>query len=264
MSIIQMGMVWQLPDSVPPTHRFVLLALADNANDDGMCWPGLNHVCSKTGYARRTIQVAIAALVDAKLMSVERRKRNDGSCSSNTYQLHLSASTRAPHALPPSAPHAPTDAPEAPLEPSLNHQYLETSEDSSVPRKAARPPADSRIPEFIRWFCGRFKEVKNAEYVVVHGRDQKLVKQMLFALPPEELRQRAEVMFEHPFWGIKSGLGVLLAHANEFIPVPCDHTSHTVVAGLYRCNDCKAVFDEATKTWQKEGARDGENVPAGY
>lgn len=95
---------------------------------------------------------------------------------------------------------------------------VDLNKEKSVPRKAARPPSDSRIPEFIKWFCERFKEVKGAEYVVVHGRDQKLVKQMLCALPPEELRERAEAMFEHPFWGIKAGLGTLLAHANEFIP----------------------------------------------
>ena len=34
-----MTRVWAAPEPVHPTDRLMLLALADNANDEGYCWP---------------------------------------------------------------------------------------------------------------------------------------------------------------------------------------------------------------------------------
>ena len=39
MSIQWMTRVWAAPEPVHPTDRLMLLALADNANDEGYCWP---------------------------------------------------------------------------------------------------------------------------------------------------------------------------------------------------------------------------------
>ena len=39
MSIQWMTRVWGAPEPVHPTDRLMLLALADNANDEGYCWP---------------------------------------------------------------------------------------------------------------------------------------------------------------------------------------------------------------------------------
>jgi hypothetical protein len=36
---------------LPAGDKLVLLALADCANDEGQCWPGLASLCTKTGRA---------------------------------------------------------------------------------------------------------------------------------------------------------------------------------------------------------------------
>lgn len=42
--------------------KLVLLALADCANDEGHCWPGVKSLCRKTGKSERSLQAALASL----------------------------------------------------------------------------------------------------------------------------------------------------------------------------------------------------------
>jgi hypothetical protein len=48
--------------SLPASDKLVLLALADCANDEGRCWPGLATLCEKTGKCRRSLQESLRAL----------------------------------------------------------------------------------------------------------------------------------------------------------------------------------------------------------
>ena len=90
MSIKQMSLVWKLgrPD-VSSCERLVLLALADHANDDGECWPGISAVCCKTGMVRRCVQRHIHKLQELGLLQAIPRTRKDGSQTSNTYLITL-------------------------------------------------------------------------------------------------------------------------------------------------------------------------------
>jgi hypothetical protein len=47
---------------LPAGEKLVLLALADCANDDGLCWPGIRNLCAKTGKSERSLQAAIQSL----------------------------------------------------------------------------------------------------------------------------------------------------------------------------------------------------------
>lgn len=60
MSIKLMTQVWgmRLADS----ELLVLLALADAANDEGFCWPGIASLCRKTNKSERTVQRSIREL----------------------------------------------------------------------------------------------------------------------------------------------------------------------------------------------------------
>ena len=70
-------------------HKFVLVVLADAADDQGTCWPRISTVAGKVGVSTRTVQRAVQHLARHKLISVEPRKRSDGSSSSNLYRLRL-------------------------------------------------------------------------------------------------------------------------------------------------------------------------------
>lgn len=70
MSIRIMSAVWERQD-ITPTHKLVLLALADWANDEGLCWPSIDKLCTKSGLKRRSVQMAIQSLEQAGFLKRE-------------------------------------------------------------------------------------------------------------------------------------------------------------------------------------------------
>ena len=61
MSIKLMTAVWERED-LTSTHKLVLLALADWANDEGLCWPSINRLAVKASLTTRGIQKSIRTL----------------------------------------------------------------------------------------------------------------------------------------------------------------------------------------------------------
>ena len=83
------AMTWSWLAPIPPTLKFVLLALADIADDDGVSWPRHRSVASKCSETVRTVQRTIAALQSHGHILIEPRYRHDGSRSSNRYRLPI-------------------------------------------------------------------------------------------------------------------------------------------------------------------------------
>lgn len=74
MSIKLMAAVFE-SGPTDPLERLVLLALADNANDEGHCWPTLPTIVAKTAASRATVVRKISALeADGWLSKVKRKK----------------------------------------------------------------------------------------------------------------------------------------------------------------------------------------------
>jgi hypothetical protein len=71
MSTHIMAACWPL--RMPPTPKSVLMSLADNANDQGVCWPSIATICTRTCYTERTVQGAIRWLAEKGLIEVEIR-----------------------------------------------------------------------------------------------------------------------------------------------------------------------------------------------
>jgi hypothetical protein len=71
MSIRIMTNVWDRTD-ITSTQKLVLLALADWANDEGLCWPSIDRVCVKSSLTRRTVQIAIKDLSEMGLLTQEK------------------------------------------------------------------------------------------------------------------------------------------------------------------------------------------------
>lgn len=81
MSIEHMRRVFT--SGLPPHLRMVLMAIADGANDDGVCWPGQLRLSSKVGAGERAIRKSIGDLVAQGYLAVERR----GSQHTNVYTV---------------------------------------------------------------------------------------------------------------------------------------------------------------------------------
>lgn len=89
MSIELMTKVWKT-DVGPATRRLVLLALADSANDDGVCWPSVETLARKAGCGVSSARRACQELEADGFLVREERDAN-GRQRSNLYRLSLSA-----------------------------------------------------------------------------------------------------------------------------------------------------------------------------
>lgn len=91
MSIKIMTHVWEHSPSTG-SKRLVLLALADNANDDGYCWPSLETIASKCRLTRRyTINLLDQLEADGEIR--RRRRVKDGKYTSTMYQVIVNPGT---------------------------------------------------------------------------------------------------------------------------------------------------------------------------
>lgn len=71
-----------------PARKLVLLKLADNANDEGFCFPSYQYIADACEISKRSAINHIDELIETGYVSKKARKDNDGQ-SSNMYQLHL-------------------------------------------------------------------------------------------------------------------------------------------------------------------------------
>lgn len=88
MSVSTMAWAWKQKCS--PTEKLILLALADHANDDGRCWPGMEHIAEKTGFTRRSVINSVRALQEKGILGVTKRA-SGGFKKSNLYTLLVDA-----------------------------------------------------------------------------------------------------------------------------------------------------------------------------
>jgi pyocin large subunit-like protein len=54
---------------IPSSGKFILVAIADAANDLGECWPSAKHIQSKTGLNRKTILSWIAKFIETGILT---------------------------------------------------------------------------------------------------------------------------------------------------------------------------------------------------
>lgn len=82
VSLDLMNLVWPMP--LPSVQKFVLLALADRADDDGKkCFPSVKWIMERTSLSERTVQRAICWLSDNGHLTVGEKPGH-----SSSYLLH--------------------------------------------------------------------------------------------------------------------------------------------------------------------------------
>ena len=73
-----------------PLRKLVLLKLADNANDQGECWPSYQYIADQCEIGKRTVIGHIDSLIQAGYLTKTSRKGPKGN-SSNVYVLDFDA-----------------------------------------------------------------------------------------------------------------------------------------------------------------------------
>lgn len=68
-----MGQCWPL--QMPPTPKAVLISLADNANDHGVCWPSLTKISERTCFGRTAVIEAVKWLEARGAIKADRSDR---------------------------------------------------------------------------------------------------------------------------------------------------------------------------------------------
>lgn len=76
--------VWKQAPVTDPTCLLVLLSLADQANDDGVCWPSVGSIAARCRVSERTVKRWLAHLQSVGILTTRRRYNN-----SNVYRITL-------------------------------------------------------------------------------------------------------------------------------------------------------------------------------
>ncbi|EGC7193787.1 helix-turn-helix domain-containing protein [Salmonella enterica] len=78
-----------------PLRKLVLIKLADNANDEGECWPSYQHIADQCEVSRSTVKIHIRALEDMGLLKREFRRKGELN-QSNVFYLTLDNAQQIP------------------------------------------------------------------------------------------------------------------------------------------------------------------------
>jgi hypothetical protein len=85
MSIRYMNMAWKMP--LNSTETIVLLALSDNSNEEGFCYPGYKSLMDRTKLSKSTLAKTLSILESAGFFSKQSHSEIGKGKGVNTYQL---------------------------------------------------------------------------------------------------------------------------------------------------------------------------------
>jgi DNA-binding transcriptional regulator YhcF (GntR family) len=70
MSFVISAECWKL--QINPTQKAVLMSIADMSNDQGYCWPSINHLSVRTCFSERAVSTAIKHLENQSILFIDR------------------------------------------------------------------------------------------------------------------------------------------------------------------------------------------------
>jgi DNA-binding MarR family transcriptional regulator len=75
-------------EGISSTQKFVLISLADQANDSGVCWPSMSSIAKRTCLSAKAVRQAIKQLEELGVLRIERTKHESrDQWTSNRYYL---------------------------------------------------------------------------------------------------------------------------------------------------------------------------------
>lgn len=131
-----------------PLRKLVLIKLADNASDQGECWPSYQHIADQCEISKRSVMVHVDALCDSGLLRKEIRKGGPKGNSSNVYFLTFGSAAPAPGVVQELHQGSESPAPwgSAGAAPRTSHSLESVTEPKSGSAKGSRLAADWTIP----------------------------------------------------------------------------------------------------------------------
>ena len=138
MSTIIMSQCWPV-GGMSPAQKAVLISLADQANDDGYCWPSVKTISIRTCLSERAVQGAIRWLAAANILRASER-----SGTSTVYQI-TPAAYAPPQEMHPAA-NAPRGAADAPPPP----QMLHPTPADAAPKPSMNRQLNRKEPKTVR------------------------------------------------------------------------------------------------------------------
>lgn len=129
-----------------PLRKLVLLKLADNASDQGECWPSYQHIADQCEISKRSVMNHIDALCECGLVKKELRVGPKGN-SSNIYRLNFSSAGDSPG----SAGNSPGSAGNSPGgsagdSPRISHSFESVNDPVNDPIKHIGSSANASAP----------------------------------------------------------------------------------------------------------------------
>lgn len=192
MSIRIMTAAWDL-NLGSHTAKLVLLALADNANDAGVCWPSIETVAAKCDLTPNGVRKQMKNLVELGALRIDPSKGR----KSNTYTVTPNAVKGSPEAPTPNAVHPTPNGVQSvtdttPNGVGPNRKEEEPSGTSAAGAAApqdgkpddAKPKSDPRHQQFIEAWHNHYPEHFDRPYTVKGGKDGKVLKQFLGEVSP--------------------------------------------------------------------------------
>lgn len=86
---------WAWQQQLSANTKYVLLALADYADESGVCFPSQRRLADKCGLSRSTINVHLQQLVQKKLISIEHQYNQAGYRKASLYRLAINQSLKS-------------------------------------------------------------------------------------------------------------------------------------------------------------------------
>lgn len=213
MSVTAMAFVFKLKD-IDPTDKFVLIAYADHAdNDGGSIFPAVQSIADKTGYTTRTVQRATHNLESMGLLVL------DGVGPHGTHRWAIDLNwkppskgstkvTPVPKSSPPCTKVTPTPVPKSP-DPSLNHQQPSLAGKERPPeKKPAKPPTleETKLKTLVDHFS-----VKTGIPV------PKLVSKSDYSSFATRWKKPLQAILEHTHWDIAAAADIVDTAVDEIL-----------------------------------------------
>ncbi|WP_222850765.1 helix-turn-helix domain-containing protein [Achromobacter xylosoxidans] len=146
MSTIVMSACWPLQTKTP-AQKAVLVSLADNANDEGVCWPSVGKIAERTCLSERAVQDAIKWLIKHSAVAASGRTGRSTVYTvtparyAPPQDLHPRSKRTPAEAAPPQTVH-PTPAASAPQPPQDLHPTPAASAPRTVKEPTDEPPGN--------------------------------------------------------------------------------------------------------------------------